>query len=258
MVKVGDLKITHVIMVAIVAFVLYSLMSSYSSDGFSVGGQSEPPAKIPVCCVNLYNSNFPDDIKKLRGSDPGSDPETCATEIYKFIGASNNDFKIKEGQYSKLFGCDENAIVEYCKNTDDKLYQWKDKYMSTNISYNSSNTTDSCDFLQFLDNTTLENKKYGKQSFLTAEREFLYNPGIGDPPKYNDKYSSLLRQDHPALKHDNICIGVINDLFTKLPASKDFGKFNSQPNLLFRGVGANDSIPGTICNHKINYTDVFI
>jgi hypothetical protein len=258
MVKVGDLKSIHVIMVAIVAFLLYYLIGGCgcSSDGFSVGGQSEPPpAKIPVCCVNLYNSNFTDDIKTLRGSDA----KKCVTEIYKFIADSNNDFKIKEGQYSKLFGCDENAIVEYCKNTDDKLYQWKDKYRSTNISYNSSNTTDSCDFLQFLDNTTLENTKYGKQSYNIAMVDWLANPGGKDnPPKYDDKYSSLLHQDHPELKFDNICIGVINDLFTKLPASKDFGKFNSPPNWLFRGVGANESIPGTICNHKINYTDVFI
>ena len=249
------LKMEHVIMVAIVAFVLYSLISrcGCSGDGFNVGGQSEPPAKIPVCCVNLYNSNFPDDIKKLRGSSP----EECATEIYKFIEESNHDFKIKEVQYSKLFGCDENAIVEYCENTDDKLYQWKDKYKSTNISYNSSNTTDSCDFLQFLDTTNLSNTKYGDQSWNKAKAAWLFNP-IGPGPKLSDKYSYLLPIDNPEIKYKNICLDVINDLFTKLPASKDFGKFNSAPNLLFNGVGLNDSIPGTICDHKINYTDVFI
>ena len=63
MVKVGDLKSIHVIMVAIVAFLLYYLIGGCgcSSDGFSVGGQSEKEciAKLEkleeICCQDENN-----------------------------------------------------------------------------------------------------------------------------------------------------------------------------------------------------------
>ena len=73
MVKVGDLKITHVIMVAIMAFVLYSLMSSCSSDGFSVGGQSEKECEgnlkdlQTACCQD--NDNCPSDYPLICDKD---------------------------------------------------------------------------------------------------------------------------------------------------------------------------------------------
>ena len=254
MVKVGDLKSIHVIMVAIMAFVLYSLMSSYSSDGFCVSSQNQyDPVQIPLCCVNLYNSNIPDEIKKLRKSSP----QECMTKISNYV-SSNNDLKIKQDQYSKLFGCNENSLEEYCKYTDDKLYQWKDKYNPKNIiSYNSSNTTDSCDFLQFLDNTTLENKKYGDQSLKKAM--WWWNFSRDWMPQSNSKYSETAPLNNPKLnKKTNMCSYVINDLYTNPPASKDWGKFNSLDNLLFGGVGSEEGIPLAYCMNNKNFSSSII
>jgi len=91
-----ELKMEHVIMVAIMAFVLYSLMSSYSSDGFNVGGQSETECisnleKLDeICCKN--ENNCPNDY-------PIKCDQSCKDHMQKILtscSTSPNIDKIKK------------------------------------------------------------------------------------------------------------------------------------------------------------------
>jgi len=111
MLKVGDLKSIHVIMVAIMAFVLYSLMSSYSSDGFSVSSQSEPEciAKLEkleeICCQNKKN---------CPNGHPIKCDKSCEDHIQKILTSCSNSSDIDKIKTDLSLSCK----GEPCKSSE--------------------------------------------------------------------------------------------------------------------------------------------
>ena len=97
------LKMEHVIMVAIVAFVLYSLISrcGCSGDGFNVGGQSETEClsnleKLDVICCD--NNNCPDGY-------PIKCNASCNNHIQKILSSCINSPSIDKIKNDLSLSC---------------------------------------------------------------------------------------------------------------------------------------------------------
>jgi hypothetical protein len=171
MVKVGDLKITHVIMVAIVAFVLYSLMSSlmssYSSDGFYVGGQSvtecentgEKCTIDPECCG--YNEGkaycrggsglFGHCTTTVRCSETEKYDKTSNTCVCKedYHNINGSCIKCKDGSIYEDFYQNGKLIKQCsCLNNNIDIYGGLKKYNYKN------ETCEPCGKAMYLDHNT--------------------------------------------------------------------------------------------------------
>ena len=217
-------KVEHLLLFVVIFLMCYNLFSSCGCgnslvDGFSVGGQldSETDRKIPLCCRNLWNK-LPDDIQKLRGKDT---VQKCRNAFMEYLlDEKNIDFSKKNGQYASNFACNTTDIMNYCSYKDTDLHKWKNTEDQNVIDINSSNTENSCDFLQFLNNTKMVVKncktdpeqpgcEYGENGYKHIVDEWI-KMGESGTPYESEKWSTLKPQNPKRKGLANLCIEGLN------------------------------------------------
>lgn len=209
------IKVEHLLLFIVIFLMCYNLFSSCGygkglADGFSVGGQldseldSKTDIKIPLCCHNLWNK-LPDDIQKLRGMDTAQE---CRNEFNNYLlDEKNIDFRTKNKKYMDNFACNPTDIMNYCSYKDDDLYKWKNNINNEDIDINSSNTENSCDFLQFLNNTPMyvsncskvyqPGCEYGVDGWEEVKNIWLWHTWSGSDPGPETNKWSTLKPDNP-------------------------------------------------------------
>ena len=211
------IKVEHLLLFVVIFLMCYNLFSSCGCgkgivNGFSVGGQLESDIKIPLCCHNLWNK-LPDDIQKLRGMDTAQE---CRNEFMEYL-SKNSEFNDKHNKYMTNFACNSTDIMNYCSYKDEDLHKWKNTINQNVIDINSSNTENSCDFLQFLNNTRMVVPQCSlyphRPGCEYGERGFNY---IRDEWKHRASVRSFLATDiWSTLKPQNPRRGNFGDLCYK-------------------------------------------
>jgi hypothetical protein len=218
-------KVEHLLLFVVIFLLCYNLFSSCGCgkslvDGFSVGGQLESDIKIPLCCHNLWNK-LPDDIQKLRGMDTAQE---CRNEFMEYL-SKNSEFNDKHNKYMTNFACNSTDIMNYCSYKDEDLHKWKNTINQNVIDINSSNTENSCDFLQFLNNTKMvvpqcylyphqPGCEYGKRGHKYIVNEWLLEGGATGPvPQEYDRWSTLKPQNPEVHNRANLCSESLNWMY---------------------------------------------
>ena len=209
------LSVEHIALFILAVFLLYHLTRSCGCancvDGFNVGvpntsinisdglilqnascnNPDTNSTKIPICCLNMWNTHLPDYIKNKRGDSP----EECINGIEKYINASKS-LTEKNAQYMWNFNCTNDHLINYCSFKDKDLYKWTYYNNKGKIDPNSSNTRNTCDLLEFLNNTPLDNPdgRYDDEGYERAIDEW-HRQAVGEPsdwPQIPQRYNTYL------------------------------------------------------------------